>query len=49
MFDNGSFSYSKKEPGSSFFLNTFLYTGLDRVALKLLLLLCTFENSTKCS
>ena len=27
---------------------TLLYTNFDQVALKLLLLLCTFENSTKC-
>ena len=31
------------------FCYTFLYTRFDRLALELLSLLCTFENSTDCS
>ena len=31
------------------YFHTFLFTRFDRVALGLLSLLCTFENSTKCS
>ena len=47
---NRSFSYSTKESGSSFiFIRIILYTRLDRMALELLSLLCTFENSSNIS
>ena len=47
-FMNRPFSYSKKEPGSSVIFYAFLYAAFDRVALKLISLFCTFNNSKKC-
>ena len=41
-----AFSYSKRESGSS---DVYLYVRFDRVALELPSLLCTFENSAKCT
>ena len=42
------FSYSAKEPGSSVISKHFIHKIRSSVALELLSLLSTFENSTKC-
>ena len=46
---NRPVSYSGKEPGIKRYFYTFSFARFDRVALELLSILGTFENSTKCS